>query len=78
MLDKAFAHLTRTPDVWDVLRDSLNTDEKHRGSSEVEFRLTYPFSPVLISTLRNLSSVMQRERTALKVMQRMLVDRRDT
>lgn len=78
LLDEAFASLTRKPDVWDVLRDSLNTDEKHRGSSEVEFRLTYPFSPVLISTLRNLSSVMQRERTALKVMQRMLVDRRDT
>ena len=78
VLDQAFANLTRTPEVWDVLRDSLNTDEKHRGASEAEFRLTYPFSPVLISTLRNLSSVMQRERTALKVMQRMLVDRRDT
>lgn len=78
ILDQAFADLTRRPEVWDVLRDSLNTDEKHRGASEAEFRLTYPFSPVLVSTLRNLSSVMQRERTALKVMQRMLVDRRDT
>jgi hypothetical protein len=78
LIDNAFANLARTPDVWDVLRDSLNTDEQHRGASEAEFRLTYPFSPVLVSTLRNLSSVMQRERTALKVMQRMLVDRRDT
>jgi len=78
LLDAAFANLTRNPEVWEVLRDSLNTDQNHRGSSEAEFRLTYPFSPVLISTLRNLSSVMQRERTALKVMQRMLVDRRDT
>ena len=78
LLGAAFANLTRNPEVWDVLRDSLNTDDKHHGSSEAEFRLTYPFSPVLISTLRNLSSVMQRERTALKVMQRMLVDRRDT
>ena len=78
ILDRAFSDLTRRPEVWDVLRDSLNTDEKHRGASEAEFRLTYPFSPVLVSTLRNLSSVMQRERTALKVMQRMLVDRRDT
>jgi len=60
------------------LRDSLNIDDQHRGASEAEFRLTYPFSPVLVSTLRNLSSVMQRERTALKVMQRMLVARRDT
>lgn len=78
VLDQAFKDLTRRPEVWNVLRDSLNTDEKHRGASEAEFRLTYPFSPVLVSTLRNLSSVMQRERTALKVMQRMLVDRRDT
>jgi hypothetical protein len=78
LIDQAFASLTRNPDVWDVLRDSLNADERHRGASEAEFRLTYPFSPVLVSTLRNLSSVMQRERTALKVMQRMLVDRRDT
>lgn len=78
MLDQAFAALTRTPEVWDVLRDSLNIDDQHRGASEAEFRLTYPFSPVLVSTLRNLSSVMQRERTALKVMQRMLVARRDT
>lgn len=78
ILDKAFADLTRRAEVWDVLRDSLNADEKHRGASEAEFKLTYPFSPVLVSTLRNLSSVMQRERTALKVMQRMLVDRRDT
>ena len=78
ILNRAFADLTRSPEVWEVLRDSLNTDDKHRGASEAEFRLTYPFSPVLVSTLRNLSSVMQRERTALKVMQRMLVDRRDT
>lgn len=78
VLDEAFANLTRRPEVWEVLRDSLNTDEQHHGASEAEFRLTYPFSPVLVSTLRNLSSVMQRERTALKVMQRMLVDRRDT
>lgn len=78
VLDEAFANLTRRPEVWEVLRDSLNTDEHHHGASEAEFRRTYPFSPVLVSTLRNLSSVMQRERTALKVMQRMLVDRRDT
>ena len=66
----AFARLDRRPDVWDVLLDSLNTDDRHRGADEEEFRLTYPFSPALVSTLRDLSSVMQRERTALKVMQR--------
>ncbi|MGV9671693.1 DUF6079 family protein [Gordonia sp. NPDC003504] len=77
VLNDAFRGVTRTPEVWDVLRDSMNTSDDHGGASEREFRLTYPFSPALVATLRNLSSVMQRERTALKVMQRMLVDRRD-
>ncbi len=74
----AFDRLERRPEVWDVLLDGVNTDPAHRGADERAFRLTYPFSPALISTLRSLASVMQRERTALKVMQQMLVDRRDT
>jgi hypothetical protein len=73
----AFARLDRRPGVWDVLLDGVHTDERHRGADEAAFRLTYPFSPALVSTLRSLASVMQRERTALKVMQQMLVDRRD-
>lgn len=77
-LDEAFRRLERTPQVWDVLLDGVNTDDDHRGSSETQFRLTYPFSPALVSTLKSLASVMQRERTALKVMQQMLVDRRET
>ena len=76
-LAEAFARLDRRPDVWDVLLDGVNTDDRHRGADEAAFRLTYPFSPALVSTLRSLASVMQRERTALKVMQQMLVDRRD-
>jgi hypothetical protein len=75
-LEGAFASIDRRPAVWDVLLDGVNTDERHRGSDEQAFRLTYPFSPALVSTLRTLASVMQRERTALKVMQQMLVDRR--
>lgn len=77
-LDAAFAQLERRPEVWDVLLDGINTDESHRGADEAAFRRTYPFSPALVSTLRSLASVMQRERTALKVMQQMLVDRRDS
>ncbi|MDQ1293785.1 MAG: hypothetical protein QG608_1666 [Actinomycetota bacterium] len=77
-LQSAFASIDRRPAVWDVLLDGANTDERHRGSDEQAFRLTYPFSPALVSTLRTLASVMQRERTALKVMQQMLVARRDT
>ena len=78
VLDEAFRGIDRRPEVWDVLLDGVNTDERHRGADEKAFRLTYPFSPALVSTLRSLASVMQRERTALKVMQQMLVDRRDT
>ena len=63
---------------WDVLLDGVNTDDRHRGADAGAFRLTYPFSPALVSTLRSLAGVMQRERTALKVMQQILVDRRDT
>lgn len=78
VLTEAFNRLDRRSDVWDVLLDGINTDDRHRGADEASFRLTYPFSPALVSTLRSLASVMQRERTALKVMQQMLVHRRDT
>jgi hypothetical protein len=78
VLQDAFARINRSPAIWDVLLDGINTDDQHRGSDEEAFRLTYPFSPALVSTLRDLASVMQRERTALKVMQQILVDRRHT
>lgn len=74
----AFDQVDRTEGVWDVLLDGVNTDERHRGADENLFRLTYPFSPALVATLRSLSGLMQRDRTALKVMQQILVDRRDT
>ena len=76
ILMDAFSRLDRRADIWDVLLDGINTDERHRGADEAAFRLTYPFSPALVSTLRDLAGAMQRERTALKVMQQMLVDRR--
>jgi hypothetical protein len=78
VISDAFARLDRRSDIWDVLLDGVNTDDRHRGADEAAFKLTYPFSPALVSTLRSLASVMQRERTALKVMQQMLVDRRST
>jgi hypothetical protein len=78
VLADAFSRLDRRSDIWDVLLDGVNTDDRHRGADEAAFRLTYPFSPALVSTLRSLASVMQRERTALKVMQQMLVSRRNT
>ncbi|HOB94381.1 MAG TPA: phage resistance protein [Aquabacterium sp.] len=41
------------------------------------FRMVYPFSPALVQTLVAVSAALQRERTALKLMQQLLVDRRD-
>lgn len=76
-VDAAFARIDKNPGVWDVLLDGVNTDASHRGSDADDFKLTYPFSPALISTLRALSGQMQRERTALKVMQQMLRDNAD-
>ena len=44
---------TGSPAIWDVLLDGINTDDQHRGADEEAFRLTYPFSPALVSTLRD-------------------------
>ena len=41
------------------------------------FRKVYPFSPALVETLVAVSSMLQRERTALKVMLQLLVEQRD-
>ncbi|WP_328811366.1 DUF6079 family protein [Rhodococcus sp. NBC_00294] len=76
-LATAFSRLTRDNKVWDVLLDGINTDDQHRGSDSDAFKLTYPFSPALLDTLRTLSGQMQRERTALKVMQQILSDKAD-
>jgi Family of unknown function (DUF6079) len=77
ILDNAFTAIDRNRKVWDVLLDGMNTDDQYRGSDSDAFKLTYPFSPALIATLRSLSGVMQRERTALKVMKQMLEDNAD-
>ncbi|MBO6511102.1 MAG: hypothetical protein JJ979_21900, partial [Roseibium sp.] len=49
----------------------------HQGDREM-FRKLYPFSPALIQALVALSSALQRERTALKVMLMLLVQQRDS
>ena len=41
------------------------------------FRQVYPFSPALVQTLIAVSSLLQRERTALKLMLQLLVERRE-
>src|SRR5262249_4040844 len=41
-------------------------------------RQVYPFSPALVQTLVALSALLQRERTALKLMLQLLVNQRDS
>ena len=69
-LDAAFEQLKMRESVMNTLLTS-------EGDREM-FRKVYPFSPALVQTLIAVSSVLQRERTALKVMMQLLVDRRDT
>ena len=70
-LDAAFE---QTAKIREAVMNTLLTSE---GDREM-FRKVYPFSPALVQTLIAVSSVLQRERTALKVMMQLLVDQRDT
>jgi hypothetical protein len=78
VLDNAFSSVSRRPEVWDTLRLGAQFEDAGIGSDEAVFRRLYPFSPALVATLVALSQALQRERTALKTMLRLLVDRRNT
>ena len=67
----ALADLKRNTRAW----DALLKDEQ--GAAEADFARVYPFSPALVDTLVALSGLLQRERTALKVMAQLLVAGRD-
>lgn len=71
-LDDTFDRVRRDLEQRDE-RDVLLTDSGDLAA----FRRLYPFSPALVDALVALSSAMQRERTALKVMLQLLVDGRD-
>ena len=60
-----------------VRRDVFETLLTPRADPAM-FRKVYPFSPALVETLVAVSALLQRERTALKVMLQLLVDRRET
>lgn len=49
-----------------------------READRAMFKQVYPFSPALIQALVAVSSALQRERTALKIMLQLLVNRRNT
>jgi hypothetical protein len=73
-LDIAFDAASRMPQqAWEILLDTHG----ERGTREA-FRLTYPFSPAFTHAMVDISGALQRERTALKLMQQLLVNYRDT
>jgi hypothetical protein len=72
-LDEAFARTTSTrPQVWEALLDAQGG-----ASDAAAFRATYPFSPAFLHAMVDISAALQRQRTALKLMQQLLVDYRD-
>jgi Family of unknown function (DUF6079) len=70
-LDESFE---KTAQVRQEILEVLLTREADRAM----FKMVYPFSPALIQALVAVSSALQRERTALKIMLQLLVNRRDT
>ncbi len=64
--------------------DSLNLNEEVRTTLQTAnydweaFRKLYPFSPALVDTLVAVSAVLQRQRTAIRILMELLVDNRNT
>jgi len=74
MIDAAFTRAASvSAQVWETLLD-VHGDAGDRAA----FRLTYPFSPAFLHAMVDISGALQRQRTALKLMQQLLVDYRDT
>lgn len=71
-IDGAFDNLDSR--LRDEIANILLTNEGDRE----QFRSLYPFSPALVQALVALSTALQRERTALKVMLMLLVDQRES
>ena len=70
-LDEAFEQTAQ-------IRQAVMTSLLTRADDRAMFRILYPFSPALVQALVAVSSGLQRERTALKIMLQLLVDQRDT
>jgi hypothetical protein len=64
----------KTASIREEVMNVLLTTQANRDM----FRKVYPFSPALVETLVAVSFMLQRERTALKVMLQLLVEQRDT
>ena len=68
------AEFERTRTIREETMRTLLTREANRE----DFRKLYPFSPALVETLVAVSSLLQRERTALKVMAMLLSEQKET
>ncbi|MEN9840720.1 MAG: hypothetical protein RL376_520, partial [Verrucomicrobiota bacterium] len=71
LIDEAFAQTAK-------FREEVMSVLLTRTSKREEFRDLYPFSPALVETLVAVSSLLQRERTAIKVMVQLLSKQRHT
>ena len=67
------AEFSKTEKIREAVMKVLLTQSGNRE----EFRKLYPFTPALVETLVALSSLLQRERTALKIMLQLLVEQKD-
>ena len=70
-IDQAFAQTAR-------FREEVMSVLLTRTSKREDFRDLYPFSPALVETLVVVASLLQRERTAIKVMVQLLSKQRET
>ena len=66
---------TAFEEILRVRRDVLDTLLTTSADRDM-FQKVYPFTPALVQTLIAVSAALQRERTALKLMMQLLVDRR--
>lgn len=66
---ESFERLNLKDEVRDILLDNYDLDA---------FRKVYPFSPALIDTLVAVSSMLQRNRTAILILMELLIQHRET
>ena len=76
--DEARAQLQQTFAATIRDKDELVRDLTGNTASREDFEKVYPFSPVLVETLVQASSMLQRDRTALRAMLELLCQQRDT
>ena len=76
--DVAKAQMNAEFDRTKTLREEVMKTLLTREANRDDFRKLYPFSPALVETLVAVSSLLQRERTALKVMAMLLSEQKDS